>query len=56
MSVFIDGIKLASVECDLKNNGLRNLLYTSPNLHGGWHTLYLVTEKEFDFDAIRIIK
>ena len=56
VSVFVDGVKLADIECGLKNNLSRNLLYTATRLYGGWHTLYLVTDKEFHFDAIKVIK
>ena len=54
VSVFIDGVKL----CDVKSTAAqvsRSPVFTSPELYGGWHTLYLVTETEFDLDAVRII-
>jgi hypothetical protein len=56
VSVFIDGVELGEVSCSLESDGKRKLIFTSPNLHGGWHTLYLVTESQFDLDALRIKK
>ena len=56
VSIFIDGVKHGNVNCSLKNDGKRKLIFTSRNLYGGWHTLYMVTESQFDFDALRIKK
>ena len=55
-TVFIDGINVGQIDCSSESDGKRNLSYTSMNLHGGWHTLYMVVEKDFDFDAVRIVK
>lgn len=54
VTVFVDGVRLGKAECELKNPGCRHRLTTTPDLHGGWHTLYLVTESEFDLDALRV--
>jgi hypothetical protein len=56
VSVFIDGVELSDAKCPLENDGKRKLIFTSPDLYGGWHTLYLVTKTQFDFDALRIKK
>ncbi len=55
-TLFIDGIKVGKIECSNENDGRRNLAYTSVNLHGGKHTLYIVADENFDFDALRIVK
>lgn len=56
VSIFIDGVKRGNVKCSLENDGKRKRIFTSRNLYGGWHTLYMVTESQFDFDALRIKK
>jgi hypothetical protein len=55
-AVYIDGIKIGTVSCSAENTGRRNLLFASPKLHGGQHTLYLLAEKDFCLDAVRIIR
>ena len=55
--VYIDGIftkELCENNADPKN---RALLYSSINLYGGIHTLYIVTcdDKPFELDAVKII-
>ena len=55
-TVFIDGVNVGRIDCSSESDGKRNLCYTSMNLNGGWHTLYLVADNNFDFDAVRIVK
>lgn len=55
-TLFIDGVNVGRIDCSNESNGRRNLAFTSINLHGGWHTLYMVADENFDFDALRIIK
>ena len=56
--VFIDGIEMAEIDESAKEEKVRQLLFRSPDLHGGCHTLYVVTteDKNFEFDALKIIK
>lgn len=56
-TVFIDGIKMGDIDCALDKTSGRKLVFTSPDLYGGWHTIYIVADKEpqFEFDAIRIV-
>ena len=55
-SVYIDGIFIDAVRSRTENTGKRNLIFTSPKLCGGQHTLYLLAEKDFCLDAVRIAK
>ena len=54
--VYVDGIFLATLYTDGAEKN-RVTLFTSPKLHGGWHTLYVVNKenKPLEFDAVKII-
>ena len=56
--VFIDGVEMAEIDENANDEKVRQLLFRSPDLHGGTHTLYVVSteEKNFEFDALRVIK
>jgi hypothetical protein len=55
--VYIDGIELGTLCTDSETAHNRELLFRSGDLHGGWHTLYIVNKenKSFEFDALKII-
>jgi hypothetical protein len=54
--VFIDGIFMGVMEGYSQSPATHQMLYRSPNLHSGWHTVYLVAESDdyFELDAFRI--
>jgi hypothetical protein len=56
--VYIDGVFSGSIDESSEKSENRALLFSSINLFGGIHTLYIVTDddKPFEIDAIKIIK
>lgn len=60
--VFLDGIFMECITQSADDaatshtDQVRQLLYRSGRLHGGWHTLYVVLEQDlpFELDAVRI--
>ena len=55
-SVYIDGIKVGVINEFAESASVREVMYRSINMHGGWHTLNIVLDedKPFDVDAIKI--
>lgn len=53
--VFIDGVAVGRIDTD-DATAVRKKLLRTVDLHGGWHTLYLVLEEDrpFELDAIHI--
>ena len=54
---YIDGVFVGRIDTR-GNDAVRKRLFRSIDLHGGWHTLYLVLEENqpIELDAIRVIK
>lgn len=55
--VFLDGVFVGRIETD-GATAVRQLGFRSIDLHGAWHTLYLVLDddKPFELDAVKITK